>query len=168
MKKIEKWKKDQIFDRYFEYKSWHHTGKFYHETEFYGLDEDMLSYDFFGEMAETTIVTIPEQWTEDVSCLDEIRIKLPHEMVVTDVYGRTCSVDSLSFYESKSCIAKHNEIRKTYDIMLRDLITLRESYRNDIYLLPQQFEKDLEKYHVENDKGMDMNKASRISSEIEL
>ena len=23
--KVEKWKKDQIFDRYFEYKSWHHT-----------------------------------------------------------------------------------------------------------------------------------------------
>lgn len=166
--KIEKWKKDQIFDRYFEYRGWHHTSKMYNETPFFGLNENILGKDFFNELAETTIVTIPEQWTKDVPHLNIISIKPPNRMMVTDIYGRTYSVDCSSFYENKSCIAEHNEVKKTYDIMLRDIIDLHEYGRKAIYLLPQQFKKDLEKYQAENDKGMDICKASCISYEAEI
>ena len=34
--------KNALFDRFFEWKSWHHTGKYANETDFYGLDEDAV------------------------------------------------------------------------------------------------------------------------------
>ena len=37
---VEKLRKDDIWSRFFEWKSWHHTGKFAAETDFYGLNED--------------------------------------------------------------------------------------------------------------------------------
>lgn len=36
---IAKMKKDEIFNKYFCLTSWHHTGKFANETDFYGVDE---------------------------------------------------------------------------------------------------------------------------------
>ena len=39
---IEKMKKDEIFELFFEYKSWHHCSKFCNEVDFYGVDEDAL------------------------------------------------------------------------------------------------------------------------------
>ncbi len=38
-----KLKKAELFDRFFEYKAWHHTSKFCNETTFYGVDEDALA-----------------------------------------------------------------------------------------------------------------------------
>lgn len=35
-------RKDEIFNRFFEWKSWHHTGKYANETDFYGIDEDAV------------------------------------------------------------------------------------------------------------------------------
>ena len=37
---VEKMRKDAIWSRFFKWKSWHHTGKFANETDFYGIDED--------------------------------------------------------------------------------------------------------------------------------
>lgn len=34
--------KDALFERFFEWKSWHHTGKYANVTDFYGLDEDAV------------------------------------------------------------------------------------------------------------------------------
>lgn len=33
-------KKAELFEKYFCWTSWHHTGKFANETDFYGIDED--------------------------------------------------------------------------------------------------------------------------------
>ena len=38
---IEKMKKEEIFDRFFHYSSWHHTGKYANPTDFYSLNEDI-------------------------------------------------------------------------------------------------------------------------------
>lgn len=38
-----KMKKDEIFSEFFEWKSWHHTGKYANETDFYGLNEEALA-----------------------------------------------------------------------------------------------------------------------------
>lgn len=35
-------KKAEIFERFFEWKSWHHTGKYANVTDFYGLDEEAV------------------------------------------------------------------------------------------------------------------------------
>lgn len=35
-------RKADIFDAFFEWKSWHHTGKYANETDFYGIDEDAV------------------------------------------------------------------------------------------------------------------------------
>lgn len=32
-------KKDELFDKFFEWSSWHHTGKFANVTDFYDVDE---------------------------------------------------------------------------------------------------------------------------------
>ena len=34
--------KAELFDRFFEWKSWHHTGKYATETDFYGVDVDAV------------------------------------------------------------------------------------------------------------------------------
>ncbi len=39
---IEKLGKREIFERFFEYKSWHHTSKHFNVTDFYGLDEEAV------------------------------------------------------------------------------------------------------------------------------
>ena len=44
-------KKDELFERFFEWKSWHHTGKFAQETDFYGLNEDAVCEYFEGEIS---------------------------------------------------------------------------------------------------------------------
>lgn len=53
---IESMTRAQLANTYLEYKSWHHTGRFARETEFFGLDEDAVCADF-PEMG-------PEQVTE--------------------------------------------------------------------------------------------------------
>lgn len=47
---IKTMKKDEIFDKFFEFSSWHHTGKYAQETLFYQPSEELLSMwreDFF-------------------------------------------------------------------------------------------------------------------------
>lgn len=34
--------KDEVFERFFHESSWHHTSKFFNETDFYKLDEDAV------------------------------------------------------------------------------------------------------------------------------
>ena len=47
---IRKLKKDEIFGRFFERTSWHHTGKFANVTDFYGLDEEAMEEHFGSEV----------------------------------------------------------------------------------------------------------------------
>ena len=37
-----RYSKSALFDMFFEWKSWHHTGKYANETDFYGLDEEAV------------------------------------------------------------------------------------------------------------------------------
>lgn len=39
-------RKDEVFREFFEWKSWHHTGRFANETDFYGIDEDAAAERF--------------------------------------------------------------------------------------------------------------------------
>lgn len=36
---VAKMRKDELFEEFFEWKGWHHTGKYANRTDFYGLDE---------------------------------------------------------------------------------------------------------------------------------
>lgn len=38
--------KDEVFERFFHESSWHHTSKFFNETDFYKLDEDAVCGSF--------------------------------------------------------------------------------------------------------------------------
>lgn len=44
-----KFKKDELFDEFFEWSSWHHTGKFANETDFYDVDEEKV-VDFLNDI----------------------------------------------------------------------------------------------------------------------
>lgn len=39
---IEKLKKDELFERFIEYTSWHHTSKYCNATDFYGINEEAV------------------------------------------------------------------------------------------------------------------------------
>lgn len=39
-------RKDEVFERFFHKSSWHHTSKFFNETDFYKLDEDAVCESF--------------------------------------------------------------------------------------------------------------------------
>lgn len=43
---IETMSRAKLAEAYLEYKSWHHTGRFARETEFFGLNEDAVCADF--------------------------------------------------------------------------------------------------------------------------
>lgn len=43
---IETMNRAKLAEAYLEYKSWHHTGRFARETEFFGLNEDAVCADF--------------------------------------------------------------------------------------------------------------------------
>ena len=43
---IESMSRAELAEAYLEYKSWHHTGRFARETEFFGLNEDAVCADF--------------------------------------------------------------------------------------------------------------------------
>lgn len=40
---LSKLKKAELFERFFTLTSWHHTGKYCNETDFYGIDEDAVA-----------------------------------------------------------------------------------------------------------------------------
>lgn len=40
---ISELRKAELFDRFFEYREWHHTSKFCNRTDFFGIDENALS-----------------------------------------------------------------------------------------------------------------------------
>lgn len=44
--KIETMSRAKLAETYLEYKSWHHTGRYARETEFFGLNEDAVCEDF--------------------------------------------------------------------------------------------------------------------------
>lgn len=56
---IESKSRTQLIGDYLEYKSWHHTGRFVRETEFFGLNEDAVCADF------------PEMTPEQIAKRDE-------------------------------------------------------------------------------------------------
>lgn len=64
---VEEMTKEEIFRHFFEWKSWHHTGKFANQTDFYGIDED-VAHDFFCELPEDEIAervaNLEEYWEE--------------------------------------------------------------------------------------------------------
>ena len=39
---VARFTKEVLFERFFEWKSWHHTGRYANETDFYGLDEEAV------------------------------------------------------------------------------------------------------------------------------
>lgn len=46
--------KDEVFERFFHESSWHHTSKFFNETDFYKLDEDAIC-ESFRPMTQTEV-----------------------------------------------------------------------------------------------------------------
>lgn len=61
--KIETMSRAKLAEAYLEYKSWHHTGRFARETEFFGLNEDAVCADF-PEMTPDQIAERDEKAAE--------------------------------------------------------------------------------------------------------
>lgn len=67
-------RKDEVFERFFHESSWHHTSKFFNETDFYKLDEDAVCGSFrpmtdteVAERDAVRIQAIEEEKAERVS-----------------------------------------------------------------------------------------------------
>ena len=70
---IEKMKKDELFHTFLYNSSWHHTGKFFNETDFYAIVEDALA-DRFPEMSDRQIAEREARRAAERRAIEEERL----------------------------------------------------------------------------------------------
>lgn len=75
---VAKMKKDDIFERFFEWKSWHHTSKFANETDFYGVDWGELK-EAFREMTPTEVAARDAAREAAIAAQEEAQRRLDEE-----------------------------------------------------------------------------------------
>ena len=69
---VEKMRRDDLFEKFLYNSSWHHTSKFFNETDFYALDEDEV-WDTFPEMTEEELAVREERRREARAQAEEKR-----------------------------------------------------------------------------------------------
>lgn len=95
---IESMTKAQLADAYLEYKSWHHTGRFARETEFFGLNEDAVCADF-PEMTPEQIAGRDEATAARAAASDrEKSYRTEREAAFAKRFG--CNSSSVLAYEA--------------------------------------------------------------------
>lgn len=95
---IETMNRAKLAEAYLEYKSWHHTGRFARETEFFGLNEDAVCADF-PEMTPDQIAERDEKATEVQAAATEWNgFMKARENAFAERFG--CNASSVLAYEA--------------------------------------------------------------------
>ena len=95
---IESKSRMQLVGDYLEYKSWHHTGRFARETEFFGLNEDAVCANF-PEMTPEQIAERDHKAVEArASASDRNSFMKARENAFAERFG--CNVSSVLAYEA--------------------------------------------------------------------
>lgn len=95
---IESMSRAKLAEVYLEYKSWHHTGRFARETEFFGLNEDAVCADF-PEMTPNQIAERDDEAKNALAAAAERNSFMKErENAFTDRFG--CNASSVLAYEA--------------------------------------------------------------------
>lgn len=95
---IESMSRAELAEAYLEYKSWHHTGRFARETEFFGLNEDAVCADF-PEMTPEQIAERDDKATEARASASEWNSFMrARENAFAERFG--CNASSVLAYEA--------------------------------------------------------------------
>lgn len=96
--KIETMSRAKLAETYLEYKSWHHTGRFARETEFFGLNEDAICAEFPEMMPELIAERNDEVTAEQAAASDRERFMKARENAFAERFG--CNPSSVLAYEA--------------------------------------------------------------------
>ena len=95
---IESMSRAKLAEAYLEYKSWHHTGRFARETEFFGLNEDAVCADF-PEMTPDQIAERDDKAVEALAAASERNSFMKaRENAFAERFG--CNPSSVLAYEA--------------------------------------------------------------------
>lgn len=95
---IESMSRANLVEAYLEYKSWHHTGRFARETEFFGLNEDAICADF-PEMTPDQIAERDDKAAEaQASASERNSFMKARENAFAERFG--CNASSVLAYEA--------------------------------------------------------------------
>ena len=95
---IESKSRTQLVGDYLEYKSWHHTGRFARETEFFGLNEDAVCADF-PEMTPEQIAERHDKASAELTAASERdSFMKARENAFAKLFG--CNASSVLAYEA--------------------------------------------------------------------
>lgn len=95
---IESMSRTKLVEAYLEYKSWHHTGRFARETEFFGLNEDAICADF-PEMTPDQIAERDDKAAEArASASERNSFMKARENAFAERFG--CNASSVLAYEA--------------------------------------------------------------------
>lgn len=95
---IESMSRANLAEAYLEYKSWHHTGRFARETEFFGLNEDAICADF-PEMTPDQIAERDDKAAEArASASERNSFMKARESAFAERFG--CNASSVLAYEA--------------------------------------------------------------------
>lgn len=95
---IESMSRAKLADTYLEYKSWHHTGRFARETEFYGLNEDAVCADFPEMTPDQTAKRDGEAKEAQADASERNSFMKARENAFAERFG--CSASSVLAYEA--------------------------------------------------------------------
>lgn len=137
--KLSKMSKQFLFDKFFEYKEWHHMGKYFQEVDFYGLNESLSNDD---------VIAIFEEW-EVQKALKKSAVKNPKDPPkivfgvaswkefeqVYGTYGKkywSCSTESAFGYVKNKVFHKlcNNRFSKrVFEFQEKPLIEAKREYK---------------------------------------
>ena len=102
--------KDELFNEFIEYKSWHHTGKFYSETDFYGLNKNKMEdlIEFIDTGLEKTELILKENNIN----YKKFNINQIYNVYILTEIGLDKGIDISTFADTKFSKFQMREIRK--------------------------------------------------------
>lgn len=95
---IESMSRAELAEVYLEYKSWHHTGRFARETEFFGLNEDAVCADFPEMTADQIAERNGQTATLKTEETEQMQFRREREAAFSKRFG--CDPSSVLAYET--------------------------------------------------------------------
>lgn len=95
---IETMSRAKLAEAYLEYKSWHHTGRFARETEFFGLNEDAVCANFPEMTPEQIAERNDTMATLKTAEAEQVQFRREREAAFSERFG--CNASSVLAYEA--------------------------------------------------------------------
>lgn len=98
--KLNKISKKILFKKFLCYCGWHHTSKFFNETEFYGIDEDFVE-ELTDEKIDNLLILTKQEKQKKQEDVKPVFYKVKYTKWVPNNFGKKVPVDVIDFGEIK-------------------------------------------------------------------